>query len=182
MLDSWKGALTKPQSSFSSSNVPMTVCLGVPGLRKVVRPFSWFHAHAVPRIVESLADLAARESAFYGAWLCGTCLGAVGMSLHHKLCHTLGGSFNMPHAETHTIILPHVLAYNAPSRYTRYYEEVSDGDATNGLSMLLQRLKVKRSLKDFGFKEEDIDKSAEIAVGNSYWNPRTIESSLSGSC
>jgi alcohol dehydrogenase class IV len=88
----------------------------------------------------------------------------------------------MPHAETHTIILPHVLAYNAPSRYTRYYEEVSDGDATNGLSMLLQRLKVKRSLKDFGFKEEDIDKSAEIAVGNSYWNPRTIESSLSGSC
>jgi len=27
----------------------------------------------------------------YGAWLCGTCLGSVGMALHHKLCHVLGG-------------------------------------------------------------------------------------------
>ena len=50
--------------------------------------------------------------ALYGAWLCGTVLGAVGMALHHKLCHTLGGTFNLPHAETHTVVLPHALAYN----------------------------------------------------------------------
>ena len=58
-------------------------------------------------------DLAARSDALYGAWLCGTVLGAITMGLHHKLCHTLGGSFNLPHAETHTIVLPHALAYNA---------------------------------------------------------------------
>lgn len=122
----------------------------------------------------------ARQKALYGAWLCGTCLGAVGMSLHHKLCHTLGGSFNMPHAETHTIILPHALAYNAPQ-----IPEVmaklaavlpgSDGDAIKGLNILLERLQVKRGLKDFGFKEEDVDKAAEIAVSNPYWNPRAVE-------
>ena len=48
-------------------------------------------------------DLDARGDALYGAWLCGTVLGAVAMGLHHKLCHTLGGSFNLPHAEMHTV-------------------------------------------------------------------------------
>ena len=34
------------------------------------------------------------------------------MALHHKLCHTLGGTFTLPHADAHTIVLAHVLAYN----------------------------------------------------------------------
>ncbi|PSS15269.1 hypothetical protein M430DRAFT_104788 [Amorphotheca resinae ATCC 22711] len=137
-------------------------------------------ASSLPDIVASPSSVPARQKALYGAWLCGTCLGAVGMSLHHKLCHTLGGSFNMPHAETHTIILPHALAYNAPQ-----IPEVmaklaavlpgSDGDAIKGLNILLERLQVKRGLKDFGFKEEDVDKAAEIAVSNPYWNPRAVE-------
>ncbi len=68
---------------------------------------------ALPVLRASAQDVAARGDALYGAWLCGTVLGNVGMALHHKLCHTLGGSFNLPHAETHTIVLPHALAYNA---------------------------------------------------------------------
>ncbi len=60
-------------------------------------------------------DITARGDAQYGAWLARATLGAVGMALHHKLCHTLGGSFNLPHAETHTIVLPHAVAYNAPA-------------------------------------------------------------------
>ena len=60
-------------------------------------------------------NLDARSDALYGAWLCGSVLGSVSMGLHHKLCHTLGGSFNLPHAELHTVILPHALAYNALS-------------------------------------------------------------------
>jgi alcohol dehydrogenase class IV len=93
------------------------------------------------------------------------------MALHHKLCHTLGGSFNMPHAETHTIVLPHALAYNAP-RIPEVMAQLaavlpeSNGDAINGLNVLLTKLKVKRGLKDFGFKEEDVDKAADIAVAN----------------
>jgi alcohol dehydrogenase class IV len=102
------------------------------------------------------------------------------MSLHHKLCHTLGGSFNMPHAETHTIILPHALAYNAPNIpdvMKKIAEALpgSDGDAIKGLNLLLEKLQVKRGLKDFGFKEEDVDKAAQIAVANPYWNPRPVE-------
>lgn len=102
------------------------------------------------------------------------------MALHHKLCHTLGGSFNLPHAETHTIVLPHAIAYNAPSipEAVKKLAEVipgSDGDAIRGLNLLLTNLKVKRGLNEFGMKEGDVDKAAEIAVSNPYWNPRSIE-------
>ena len=137
-------------------------------------------AEALPEIVQDPSSQIARSQALYGAWLCGTCLGSVGMALHHKLCHTLGGSFNMPHAETHTIVLPHALSYNAPTipeamRRLALALPESNGDAIKGLNVLLTKLKVKRGLKDFGMKEADIDKAADLAVSNPYWNPREIE-------
>lgn len=137
-------------------------------------------ASSLPTIVSDPQNAAARSQAQYGAWLCATCLGSVGMALHHKLCHTLGGSFNLPHAETHTIVLPHALAYNAPAipdvmaQLAAVLPE-SDGDAIKGLNVLLTKLKVKRGLKEFGMREEDVEKAAEIAVGNPYFNPRAIE-------
>lgn len=136
-------------------------------------------ASSLPIIVNNPSDLEARSKALYGAWLCGTCLGSVGMSLHHKLCHTLGGSFGLPHAETHTAVLPHALAYNAPeipeamAKLAEAFPE-SNGDAIHGLNVLLEKLQVKRGLKEFGMEESDIDKAADIAVSNPYWNPREI--------
>ena len=70
-------------------------------------------ATALPRLASDPHDTGGRTDMLYAAWLCGTVLGAVSMGLHHKLCHTLGGCFNLPHAEVHTVILPHALAYNA---------------------------------------------------------------------
>ncbi|KAL7622533.1 hypothetical protein AAE478_008040 [Parahypoxylon ruwenzoriense] len=137
-------------------------------------------ASSLPVLISEPSSLAARSSALYGAWLCGTCLGSVGMSIHHKLCHTLGGSFNLPHSETHTIVLPHALSYNAP-KVPAAMEALaaalpgSEGDATRGLNILLQKLKVERGLKALGMQESDIDKAADIAVSNPYWNPRPIE-------
>lgn len=137
-------------------------------------------ATALPQLIDQPQSLEARSLALYGAWLCGTCLGNVGMSLHHKLCHTLGGSFNLPHAETHTIVLPHALSYNA-SKIPKAMEVLansllgSDGDAVKGLNLLLEKLKVGRSLKGLGMKEADIDQAANIAVSKPYWNPRPVE-------
>ncbi|KAK7408068.1 hypothetical protein QQX98_009783 [Neonectria punicea] len=135
---------------------------------------------ALPQLIEDPALLSARSSALYGAWLCGLCLGSVGMSLHHKLCHTLGGSFNLPHAETHTAILAHALAYNAPKvpEAMRLLAEVlpeSNGDAVVGLNVLLTKLKVERNLKALGMREADIDTAADIAVSKPYSNPRHVE-------
>src|SRR6202521_5079802 len=70
-------------------------------------------AESLPVVVKEPGNLEARSKALYAAWLGGISLGAVGMALHHKLCHTLGGTYNLPHAETHTVVLPQATAYNA---------------------------------------------------------------------
>jgi maleylacetate reductase len=123
-------------------------------------------------------DPSSRSDCLYGAWLCGTVLGHVGMALHHKLCHTLGGSFNLPHAETHTIILPHALAYNmaaAPEAMQRIARAIGAEDAAAGLFALSQQFGAPTALRDIGMKEEDLARACDIALSNPYWNPRPLE-------
>jgi alcohol dehydrogenase class IV len=135
-------------------------------------------ASALPAIAAKSDDREARTEALYGAWLCGVCLGTVGMALHHKLCHTLGGTFDLPHAETHTIVLPHVLAYNAPAvpdAMARIARAIGAADAAQGLYDLARRLNAKLALRDIGMPERGIDKAADLAVTNAYWNPRPLE-------
>lgn len=133
-------------------------------------------ASALPRIVADPADRDARTDALYGAWLCGTCLGSVGMALHHKLCHTLGGSFDLQHAETHSVLLPHALAYNAPAvpdAIERLRSVVGDEPAA-GLQALARRLGAPTSLAALGMPEDGIDRAAALALANPYWNPRPL--------
>jgi alcohol dehydrogenase class IV len=118
--------------------------------------------------------------ALYGAWLCGKCLATTTVALHHKLCHVLGGSFNLPHAETHAVILPHVLAYNATEipEVMKCLAEIlpnSDGDCVAGLNVLLSKLGITSSLRDLGMKEEDICNAADILLNKPFWNPRKVE-------
>ena len=133
---------------------------------------------ALPAIVANPHEREARSEALYGAWLCGVCLGSVGMALHHKLCHVVGGSFNLPHADTHTVILPYAMAYNAkaaPEADKAVARALGGRDGTSALLALAKRLKSPDSLKSLGMKESDIDVAADYAVQNPYWNPRPIE-------
>jgi maleylacetate reductase len=135
-------------------------------------------AESLPTVVAKPGDLDAHATALYGAWLAGACLGSVGMALHHKLCHTLGGSFNLPHAETHTVILPYATAYNleaasdAMRRVSRALE--SARNAAVGLYELGRRLQAPKSLKDIGMQEGDLDRAAQLATQNPYYNPRPV--------
>jgi maleylacetate reductase len=135
-------------------------------------------AQGMPSLVDAPQDKEARAQCLYGAWLCGTVLGHVGMALHHKLCHTLGGSFNLPHAETHTIVLPHALAYNspaAPEAMDRIASAIGAPDAAVGLHQMAVKLGLPTALRDLGVKEADLDRACEIALSNPYWNPRPVE-------
>ena len=137
-------------------------------------------AAGLPRVIADPADLDARGDCLYGAWLCGAVLGAVGMSLHHKLCHTLGGSFNLPHAETHTVVLPHALFYNsaaAPQAMTRIARALGAGAAPTGAYDLAKALGAPTALRDIGMPESGLDRAAELATTNAYWNPRPLERS-----
>ncbi|QFZ85043.1 iron-containing alcohol dehydrogenase [Variovorax paradoxus] len=135
-------------------------------------------ARALPAIRRRCDDVDARADALYGAWLCGTVLGSVGMALHHKLCHTLGGSFNLHHAEVHTVVLPQAIAFNAPaapeamSRIRRALGGAAQSSAAASLFDLARDNGAPVALRDIGMKEDDLDPAANIVVSNPYWNPR----------
>jgi maleylacetate reductase len=132
---------------------------------------------SLPTIMRDAGNLEARSQALYGAWLAGTSLGAVGMALHHKLCHTLGGTFNLPHAETHSVVLPHATAYNteaASVAMTRVARALGAGSAAAGLYDLAASLGCPMSLSALGMKLEDLDMAADLAVRDPYDNPRRI--------
>lgn len=154
---------------YAQDRNPISSLMAVEGVRALHQ--------ALPAIVENPTDLTARATALYGSWLCGTVLGAVGMALHHKLCHTLGGSFDLPHAETHAVMLPHTAAYNAiaAARELAAAADLFGGSAGGGLYDFAARLGAPRALRDLGLKETDLDRAADLAVKNSYWNPREIK-------
>jgi len=134
-------------------------------------------AESLPVVVKDPGNLEARGRALYGAWLGGIALGSVGMALHHKLCHTLGGTYNLPHAETHTVVLPHAAAYNepsAPEAMERVARALGAESAADGLYDLAAALGAPLSLAAIGMKPADLDQAAAIAVQNPYYNPRPI--------
>jgi maleylacetate reductase len=131
-------------------------------------------AQALPAVVADPGDVAGRAQALYGAWLCGACLGNVTMSLHHKLCHALGGAFDLPHAETHATVLPYVVAFNAPAVPAvmgRLAAVLGGGDPAAALWRLGQALGAPRSLAALGLTEDGAEHVADLAVANPYANP-----------
>ncbi len=135
-------------------------------------------ARSLPVVVREPANLDTRADALYGAWLAGTVLGATSMSIHHKLCHTLGGTFNLPHAEVHTVILPHAVAFNreaAPEAMRIVAEALGANDAAQGIYDLAVRIGAPIALKDIGMPADGLDRAAKLATENPYYNPRPID-------
>ncbi|EZP83952.1 Maleylacetate reductase [Novosphingobium resinovorum] len=134
-------------------------------------------AGSLPAIKANPADADARAKALYGCWLAGSVLGAASVALHHKLCHTLGGSFDMPHAQTHTAVLPHAIAYNAPAvpeAMERAARALGGGDPAVRLFELAHGLGAEMSLAKLGMPRDGIETAARLAVANPYPNPRPI--------
>jgi maleylacetate reductase len=166
---------------YAPDGNPITALMAEEGIRAC--------AAALPRLAVDPKDPEARSDALYGAWLCGTVLGAVAMGLHHKLCHTLGGSFSLPHAEVHTVILPHALAYNAadaPQAMTRIARALQHragasgvvGEAAQGVFELASRHGAPTSLRAIGMPAEGLDHAAELAAAIPYPNPRPLDRSI----
>ncbi|WP_239479005.1 maleylacetate reductase [Lichenicola cladoniae] len=134
--------------------------------------------HALPAILARPDDRAARTEALYGAWLCGITLGAVEMGLHHKLCHTLGGSFDLPHAPTHSVVLPYALAYNtaaAPEAVAVLRRVFGQDDVAVALHEFGRRIGAPSSLSSLGLRESDLDRAADLATARPYPNPRVLD-------
>lgn len=129
---------------------------------------------ALPRLVADPADLEARSDAQYGAWLCGAVLGATTMGLHHKLCHALGGTLDLPHAPTHTVVLPHALAYNTPAAPQVVTALGLGPDPARALWDLAGDLGAPRSLAELGMADADVDRIVDQVLAAPYANPREV--------
>ena len=158
------------EALYSENANPIVSMLAEEGIRAL--------ADSLPKVVGEPESLEHRSRALYGAWLAGISLGSVGMALHHKLCHALGGGFNLPHAETHNVILPHATAYNraaAPEAMARIARALGGvANPAGGLFDLARRLGTPRSLREIGMKESDLERAVALATTNPYYNPRPV--------
>jgi maleylacetate reductase len=152
---------------YAPDTSPIVSLMAEEGARAIIQ--------ALPRLAADAEDRAARSMALYGSWLCGAVLGATTMSLHHKLCHVLGGTFDLPHAKVHTILLPHVVAFNAPaSEAMRGALEriLATADPAGALWELVRSLGAPTALADIGMDERELPKVVDAVISAPYANPR----------
>jgi alcohol dehydrogenase class IV len=148
---------------------PITMLIAEEGIRALTQ--------ALPAVVADPHSADARAHALYGAWLAGAALAAATLGLHHKLCHTLGGSFGLPHAEVHTVILPHAAAYNAaaaPAAMARVARAMGAISAPPAIFDLATALGAPTSLAALGMAAADLDRAADLAVRTPYPNPAPL--------
>nr|WP_285648648.1 maleylacetate reductase [Actinomycetospora sp. NBRC 106375] len=158
------------EALWAPDGTPITAVMAEEGARSLLA--------ALPAVVDRPDDLDARSGALQGAWLCGAVLGATTMSLHHKLCHVLGGSYGLPHAETHAVVLPHVVAHNAPgapaavAALGRALGAGADADAvTKALATEARDLGAPTSLAAIGMPREGLPDVVEQVLAAPYANP-----------
>ena len=158
------------ESLYAPDSTPQSSDLAEHAIRALV--------HGLPRAVRKPDDLQARSETLRGAWLAGWALGSTTMGLHHKLAHVLGGTYHLPHAAVHSVLLPHVAAFNAPaalSPFSRAARElgVSGPEAVGAaLFELATQLEAPTSLADLGFELDAIDMVAKSVAGAPVANPR----------
>lgn len=140
-------------------------------------------AVALPKVVANPTDLEARSDALYGAWLAGWALGTTGMGVHHKICHVLGGAYNLPHAPMHSAVLAYATAFNndfAPAAMDALVEGFTDAgmsvrSAADGVWQLASSIGAPTSLTSVGFDPSSVDEAAQVIVGGRPINPRPVE-------
>ena len=148
---------------------PITSTLALEGIRAL--------AQSLPFVIAEPDNMDARAGVLYGACMAAAALGTGTAGLHHRLCHTFGGTFNTPHAETHTVLLPHSVAYNAgarPEATRRIAGALGVSDAAAGLFEMAGNLRVPTALKDIGVKETDLDEAAAVTVEIPIDNPEPV--------
>jgi maleylacetate reductase len=148
---------------------PIISSLAVDGIRAL--------AASLPMIMKDPQNIEARSQALYGASMAGGALGTGITSLHHRLCHTFGGTFNTPHAETHAILLAHSVAYNAAATSegtARVADALGVDNAAQGIYQLAKKLGVPLSLKEVRILESDLDKAVAVTLENPLSNPEPV--------
>jgi maleylacetate reductase len=154
------------EALYAPDRSPIMSLLAEDGVRSLAR--------SLPRVVADGSDLDARSDALRGAWFCGACLGATTMGLHHKICHVLGGTFDLPHAETHAVVLPYVAAMRLaeePDAAAAMRRALETDSPAQALADLAAWVGAPTSLAELGLQEADLDVVVEAVLANQYSKP-----------
>jgi maleylacetate reductase len=152
---------------------PITSLMAEEGMRAIAR--------GVPVAVAEPHNIAGRTDTLYGAYLAGAALAAAGTSLHHKICHVLGGAYDLPHAELHTVVLPHVVAYLEPAiggAAARIAQALGDPNTTRAASALFhlnRRIGAPSALQDIGLQASQLDEAVALVLEQAPQSPRPID-------
>jgi alcohol dehydrogenase class IV len=140
---------------------PITLLLAEEGIRALAR--------GLPAVRDDGRDLNARAETLYGAWLAGTAFAVAGSSIHHKVCHVLGGAFNLPHAQTHAVVLPYATALGtarAPGSEARIAAALGapDRSGAGAIGELSRRLGAPSSLRELGLGEDELERASGLVA------------------
>jgi maleylacetate reductase len=146
-------------SMWAPNADPINAAFAVEGIRSLQT--------GLPKVVADPEDLEGREHALYAAYLSAASFASAGSGLHHKICHVLGGKYNLPHAQTHATVLPYVLAFNAPAApeaEQRIAGAFGTWTAIDGLVALKEELNAPHALADYGFTAESVAEAADAIL------------------
>ena len=158
------------EASYAEGASPVVTTMALEGIGALAR--------ALPQILRDPDDLEVRSDLLYAAYLAGSTLASAGSGLHHKICHVLGGAYDLPHAETHALILPHVIAFNAPAMpeaIDRIALALGVDDPAGGLFDLDVELGLPTRLGDIGMTESSLDEAAALIARDVVANPQPVD-------
>jgi maleylacetate reductase len=159
------------EAFYASGANPIASLMAEEGIRAL--------ASGVPTAASKPEDLDGRTETLYGAYLAGAAFASAGGGIHHKICHVLGGAYNLPHAETHTVVLPQAVAFNEgaiPEVMQQVAHALGAKGAATGLYDLARRIGAPTALKDIGMKEENLDEAVTLILDEApRENPRPVD-------
>lgn len=158
------------EALYAANRSPLTDLLAAEAIRLLRR--------ALPDCVEEPSSQPARTTALYGAYLAGTVLAGTGMALHHRICHVLGGAFGIGHGDANAVILPHVVAFNAPAvpdAIQTVAEALDTQDPAGALFDLTASMEAPTALAQLGLEESDLDQGVTLTLEEDFYNPRPVD-------
>ena len=172
------------EALYSMTRNPLSTAAAISGVQHISR--------ALLRCYAQGRNLEARTEMLLGSHLAGLSLASVSMGLHHGLCHVLGGTANVPHGIANSIMLPHVMRFNAEAAAAQLVPAAEAmglsvsglspvmvvEDAASRISDLVGQMNLPQRLREVGVMEADLPGIAQLAFQNRTVqnNPRPITS------
>lgn len=136
-----------------------------------------------------------REGMALGQYVTGMAFSNVGLGVVHGMAHPLSAFYDTPHGVANAVLLPYVMAFNAPYTGEKFREiaramgvkgvdEMSEEEyrkaAIDAVKQLSMDVGIPQTLKEIGVKEEDLDALADAAMADvcTGGNPRPCKKEL----